>query len=92
MYMGEQRSIRIRRRSTTIRLELPFWSVLEEAAKNYGISLSALVTRLDADYRTADEQRYGERNLASCLRVFCLRYRGQKSAFYEVMLGGGLHD
>jgi len=71
MLMAEQRSIRLHSRSTTIRLELPFWQALEDIAKNQTIKMSALIMRVDHECRTTQQQ-----NLASCLRVFCLKHYG----------------
>ncbi len=72
MYLGQKRSFRIRRRSTTIKLESPFWQALEKIAKAQKVSLGVLITRIDEEYRNQDEPSSGEKNLASCLRVFCL--------------------
>lgn len=74
MLMAEQRSIRLHRRSTTIRLELPFWRALEDIAKNQMVKMSSLIMRIDHECRTTDQQ-----NLASCLRVFCLNHYGGAS-------------
>ncbi len=72
MYLGEKRSFRIHSRSTTVKLEFPFWQALEKIAKAKRISLAALISRIDDEYRNGDEPSSGEKNLASCLRVFCL--------------------
>ena len=69
MFKAEKRSIRLRNRSTTIRLELPFWHALEEIADSQKIRLSALVMSIEHDSQTLNQQ-----NLTSCLRVFCLKH------------------
>lgn len=75
MYEGEKRSIRISGRSTTVRLERPFWSALEEIAEGDGVSLSTLISRVNGGFKERDMDESGKKNkanLASCLRVFCL--------------------
>jgi len=61
-------------RGTTIRLELPFWTVLEDMAEGQGESLGTLIMRIDETCRARTGLTRSERNLASCLRVFCLTY------------------
>ncbi len=72
MYLGEKRSFRIRQRSTTVKLEFPFWQALEEIAKAQRISLAELIARVDEGFRTMEKGAQDKRNLASNLRVFCL--------------------
>lgn len=75
MMMAEQRSIRLHGRSTTIRLETPFWQALEKIAQDQTIKISTLIIRIEQKCRTNDRQN----NLASCLRVFCLKHYGGAS-------------
>ena len=49
---------------TSVALEAEFWSVLEQAARETGTTLSGLVARIDATR--------GERPLASALRLYAL--------------------
>jgi len=68
-YQPEKRSLRIHGHSTTIRLERAFWSVLDELARDEGVTVAAVVTKI------ADHCQFAnEKNLASCLRVVCLKY------------------
>ncbi len=64
-----RRSVRIHGHSTTIRLERAFWSVLEILAGEEGTSVAELITRIHDHCLTANDK-----NLASCLRVVCLKY------------------
>jgi|GEM_PF-1412458 len=64
-----RRSLRIHGHSTTIRLERAYWTVLEMLASDEGISIVSLVTRIHDHCQMANEK-----NLASCLRVVCLKY------------------
>ncbi len=81
MYQAEKRSFRIHGRSTTIKLERPFWLALEEISWGQGLGLPALVTDLN-DRRSACDHNPGDPpNLASCLRVYCLMHSA---------LGGGM--
>ncbi|WP_442755988.1 ribbon-helix-helix domain-containing protein [Methylocystis sp. JAN1] len=64
-------SIVIAGHRTSVSLEEPFWRALKEIAAVDGVSLAALVARVDAGR--------GEANLSSALRVFVLeRASGQK--------------
>jgi len=75
LYKGEKRSIRIRGRSTTVRLERPFWSALEEIAEGECVSISTIISRVNGGFQESDMDESGKKNkanLASCLRVFCL--------------------
>ena len=68
-YAPEKRSVRIHGHSTTIRLERAFWTVLDEMARDEGVAASALIARIHDHCLNAND-----RNLASCLRVVCLKY------------------
>lgn len=68
-YVPEKRSLRIHGHSTTLRLERAFWTVLEEMALEEGSSVAAVVGRIQ-DHCLATN----DKNLASCLRVVCLKY------------------
>ncbi|MEK7820571.1 MAG: ribbon-helix-helix domain-containing protein [Pseudomonadota bacterium] len=68
-YMPVRRSIRLHGHSTTIRLEKAFWVVLEELAEGEGTTLAGLITCIH-DHCLNTNQK----NLASCLRVVCLKY------------------
>jgi predicted DNA-binding ribbon-helix-helix protein len=68
-YQPERRSIRVHGHCTTIRLERAFWSVLEELAASEGGTVGALITRIHDHCLSANDK-----NLASCLRVVCLKY------------------
>jgi predicted DNA-binding ribbon-helix-helix protein len=51
---------------TSISLEAPFWDALKEAAKNEGLSLAALIKRIDKER--------GQAGLSSAVRVWILAY------------------
>ena len=68
-YKPEKRSLRIHGHSTTIRLEKAFWSVLEELAREERVSLVQLIGKVSEHCLQANDK-----NLASCLRVVCLKY------------------
>lgn len=68
-YLPERRSFRIGGHSTTIYLELAYWTLLEAIARAEGVSVTCLVSAIYAHCETANA-----RNMASCLRVLCLRY------------------
>lgn len=68
-FVPVKRGFRIHGHSTTLRLEAAFWSVLEEMARDEDISLSALIEKIHDTCLVANDK-----NLASCLRVICLKY------------------
>lgn len=59
-----KRSFSIRGHRTSISLEAPFWDALKNAAAREGVSLAALIARID-------EQR-GSAGLSSAVRVWIL--------------------
>ena len=59
-----KRSLTIRGHRTSISLEAPFWAALQGAAAREGISLAALVTRID--------EARGRSGLSSAIRVYLL--------------------
>ena len=86
MLMGEKRSFRMARRCTTIRLEKPFWDALEKIARDIAVSLGELIEEIDRGSRTREERMTGKRNLASCLRVFCLMHNTEPNGSCEQFL------
>ena len=61
-----KRSFSIRGHRTSISLEQPFWEALKDAAAREGLSLAALIARID-------ESR-GAAGLSSAVRVWILDY------------------
>ncbi|MBY0501739.1 MAG: ribbon-helix-helix domain-containing protein [Alphaproteobacteria bacterium] len=61
----QKRSVSLLGHKTSVALESPFWNVLEEAAKDQGVSLSQLI-------RDIDGGRKG--SLSSALRLYALKY------------------
>jgi predicted DNA-binding ribbon-helix-helix protein len=70
-YESRSRSVRIHGVVTSLRLENLFWEVLAEIAKNDGITTNQLIAKL---YDEIIEYLGDVPNLASFLRVSCLRY------------------
>jgi predicted DNA-binding ribbon-helix-helix protein len=66
--MLEKRSLSLSGHRTSIALEPEFWAALTTLAGGEGMTLVALVTRID-------HVRAPEQKLASALRVFALRER-----------------
>mgnify|MGYP000935844585 CR=1 FL=1 len=60
-----KRSVNLAGHATSLALEPEFWSALDAAAARDGLSLAALIGRID--------EGRGERPLASACRVFALR-------------------
>ena len=65
----KKRSIALSGHATSLALEPEFWAALERMAAEEGVSLAALLARID-DGR-------GVRPLASACRVAALQWRGQ---------------
>ncbi|GJD47925.1 hypothetical protein OPKNFCMD_0638 [Methylobacterium crusticola] len=59
-----KRSLMIAGHRTSVSLETPFWDALRALAAARGLSVQALVGRIDAER--------GEQNLSSAIRVFVL--------------------
>jgi predicted DNA-binding ribbon-helix-helix protein len=74
-----KRSFSLHGHRTSISLESEFWDALREAALREGLSLAALVARIDAER--------GSAGLSSAVRVFILDYF-RKSAAAESYHGG----
>lgn len=68
-FVPEKRGFRIHGHSTTLRLEAAFWSVLDEMARDESLSLVELIEKIHDTCLVANDK-----NLASCLRVICLKY------------------
>lgn len=68
-FIPEKRGFRIHGHSTTVRLERAFWTVLELMASEQKLLLPELIERIHDHCLVANDK-----NLASCLRVICLKY------------------
>jgi len=68
-YTPVRRSVRIHGHSTTIRLEKAYWTVMEDLAEKEGTTVAGLITKVHDHCQFSDQK-----NLASCLRVLCLKY------------------
>lgn len=68
-FIPEKRSLRIHGQSTTLRLERAFWNVLEEIAHDHKTSVNEVIQEIAVQCLVANDK-----NLASCLRVICLKY------------------
>lgn len=77
-----KRSFSLQGHRTSISLEEPFWDALRDAAQQEGISLAALVQRIDAVR--------GDTGLSGAVRVWVLDYYRRGSA--EQSYDGGNRD
>ena len=77
LYESRSRSIRLHGAVTSIRLENLFWDVLAEIAKGEGITTNGFIAKL---YNEIIQQHGEVPNLASILRVSCLRYLARAAA------------
>lgn len=66
-----KRSISIRGHRTSVSMEQPFWDVLKDIAARKGVSVSALITMIDAE-RSLDSSDGQMHGLSSAIRVFIL--------------------
>ena len=64
-----KKSFRIHGHSTTLRLEQNYWSVIGLISHDEDVSISKLIEIVNDICLIANEK-----NLASCLRVLCLKY------------------
>ena len=65
----QKRSVSLHGHKTSVSLEKAFWTILKDASKARGISLSHLIKEIDM-------QRKG--NLSSALRLYALAYALEK--------------
>lgn len=73
--MIKKRSIKIAGHKTSVSLEEPFWDALKAIATREGLTLSALIERLDRE-RSQDG---APGNLSSALRLHVLHYLREKA-------------
>ena len=73
--MIRKRSIKIAGHKTSVSLEEPFWDALKAVAAREGVTLSALIERLDRE-RSQDD---APGNLSSALRLHVLAYLRAKA-------------
>ncbi len=66
-----KRSVTLAGHRTSLSLETEFWQALKAAARAEGVSLNALIARIDQD-RTG--------NLSSAVRIYLLRRAQEQSA------------
>lgn len=67
MLDGQTHNVLLQGRRTSIRLEAAFWLALDEILELEGITLNALVTRINAANRNGG-------NLSGAVRVFIISY------------------
>ena len=72
-----KRSVTISGHRTSVSLEAPFWDALREIAEQDGISLNALITKIDAERSIS--------NLSSALRIFVLEWFRSRQAPSEAL-------
>ena len=68
-FASRKRGFRIHGHSTTIRLEAAFWHVLDDMGRELGMDMPNLIETIHDECLVANDK-----NLASCLRVICLKY------------------
>lgn len=61
-----KRSVVVQGHATSVRLEPEFWEVIDQICQQQGVSLSQLIINIE-------ERQQTKQNLASQLRVFCLK-------------------
>ena len=83
-YASELRSLRLNGQSTSIRLEVAFWELIDQIAADEGVSTPAFISKLHSEVLLLN----GEvRNFTSLLRCACLQYlRSKAGLFTQVTL------
>ncbi|KAA0596396.1 putative DNA-binding ribbon-helix-helix protein [Azospirillum lipoferum] len=89
LYEARSRSVRIHGMVTSIRLENLFWNVLADIAAEQGTTTNRLILSL---YDEVLEAHGAVQNLASFLRVSCVRYLSMKPDKLRPAKVGGLPD
>ena len=77
-YRPVTRPLRLRGHATSIRLESAYWQILEEIARQEGMSLAQLTAVLNDEMC---EHGGDITNFASYLRVTCLHYVSKRDAY-----------
>jgi predicted DNA-binding ribbon-helix-helix protein len=75
IYQGVTRSVRLKGFSTSIRLEVMYWTLLDEIAASQGMSTPRFISEL---YDEVIELRGEIGNFASLLRVTCTAYAQER--------------
>jgi len=65
-----KRSVVVQGHATSVRLEPEFWEVLDDICKKQNMSLAQLIISIE-------KEQHERQNLASQLRVFCLKSVGK---------------
>ena len=79
-YESETRSLRVNGQSTSIRLEVAFWDMLDGIAEAEGFSTPAFISKLHAEVL----ELHGEaRNFTSLLRCACLQFLKREAGRLE---------
>jgi predicted DNA-binding ribbon-helix-helix protein len=73
-----RRSVMVKKRKTSISLEDDFWQALHEIARLRRVSLSRLISSIDADRQFT--------NLSSAIRLFVLGFFKEEQALRHPML------
>jgi predicted DNA-binding ribbon-helix-helix protein len=80
-YETEQRSLRLNGQSTSIRLEVAFWQMLDQVAADEGFTTPGFISKLHAEVLLL----HGEaRNFTSLLRCACLKYLRREAGLLDV--------
>lgn len=80
LYESRNRSVRIAKLVTSIRLENLFWDVLSHIAQDNGLTTNQLIAKL---YGEVYSCRGEVSNFSSFLRVTCMRYLELKGHFLQ---------
>ena len=67
-----KRSVTIKGHRTSISMEPPFWSCLQQIAEERGLSVSALIAEIDATRTAALSSGQDQGGLSGTIRVFIL--------------------
>ena len=76
--MITKRSVMVKNHKTGVTLEDDFWQALHEIARLHRVSLSRLISSIDADREFA--------NLSSAIRLFILKFFKEEQARRRPML------
>jgi len=76
--MITKRSVMVKNHKTSVTLEDDFWQALHEIARLHRVSLSRLISSIDADREFA--------NLSSAIRLFILKFFKEEQARRRPML------
>jgi len=79
-YEKELRSLRLNGQSTSIRLEVAFWDLIDTIAADEGVTTPVFISKLHSEVLTLHGEAH---NFTSLLRCACLQYLHREAGLLD---------